>query len=74
MLEDLNFKYQDALNTFQQNRSNVTKREVEKLNSELEALYDQRVEGIIVRSKARWHEHGEKNSKYFLNLEKCNRI
>lgn len=74
LLEDLNFKYQDALNTFQQNRSNVTKREVEKLNSELEALYDQRVEGIIVRSKARWHEHGEKNSKYFLNLEKCNRI
>lgn len=74
MLEDLNFKYQDALNTFQQNRSNVTKREVEKLKSELEALYDQRVEGIIVRSKARWHEHGEKNSKYFLNLEKCNRI
>ena len=74
LLEDLNFKYQDALNTFQQNRSNVTKREVEKLKSELEALYDQRVEGIIVRSKARWHEHGEKNSKYFLNLEKCNRI
>ena len=63
--EELNSKYQDALNRFQQNPSNDTKQEVEKLKSELEALYDQKVEGIIVRSRARWHEHGEKNSKYF---------
>ena len=34
----------------------------------------EKVEGIIVRSRARWHEHGEKNSKYFLNLEKRNSI
>lgn len=33
-----------------------------------------KVEGIIIRSRARWHEHGEKNSKYFLNLEKQNNI
>ena len=72
--EELNSKYQDALNRFQQNPSNVTKQEAEKLKSELEALYDQKVEGIIVRSRARWHEHGEKNSKYFLNLEKGNHI
>ena len=25
-----------------------------------------------MRSKARWYENGEKNSKYFLNLEKRN--
>ena len=74
--EELNSKYQDALNRFQQNLSNGTKQEVEKLKSELEALYDQKVEGIIhvVRSRACWHEHGEKNSKYYLNLEKRNHI
>ena len=72
--EELNCKYQDALNRFQQNPSNVTKQEAEKLKSELEALYDQKVEGIIVRSRARWHEHGEKKSKYFLNLEKRDHI
>ena len=33
-----------------------------------------KVERIIIRSRARWHEHGEKNSKYFLNLEKRNNI
>jgi len=25
-----------------------------------------------VRSRARWYEHGERNSKYFYNLEKRN--
>ena len=33
-----------------------------------------KVEGIIIRARARWHEHGEKNSKYFLNFEKRNHI
>ena len=37
-------------------------------------MYDKKVEGIIIRARARWHEHGEKNSKYFLNLEKRNHI
>ena len=40
--------------------------EIEKLKREIETLYDEKVEGIIVHSRARWHEHGEKNSKYFL--------
>ena len=37
-------------------------------------MYEEKVEGTIVRSRARWHKHGEKNSKYFLNLEKRNHI
>ena len=28
------------------------------------------IEGLIIRSRARWHEIGEKTSSYFLNLEK----
>ena len=30
-------------------------------------------EGIILRSKVNWYEHGEKSSQYFLNLEKRNK-
>ena len=30
-------------------------------------------EGIILRSKVNWYEHGEKFSRYFLNLEKRNK-
>ena len=47
---------------------------MERYKSELELMYDKKVEGLIIRVRARWHEHGEKNSKYFLNLEKRNHI
>ena len=72
--EELNFKYQDALNKFQENPSEITRLEMDKFKNGLETLYDERVEGIAVRARARWHEHGEKSSKYFLNLEKRNNI
>ncbi|KAL9961456.1 hypothetical protein ACROYT_G030398 [Oculina patagonica] len=72
--EELNARHQDMLRKFQENPCETTRLETEKLKSELEALYDEKVEGIIIRSRARWHEHGEKNTKYFLNLEKRNNI
>lgn len=28
----------------------------------------------MVRARARWHEHGKRSSKYFLNLEKRNHV
>ena len=37
-------------------------------------MYDKKVEGIIIRSRARWYKHCEKNSKYSFNLEKRNHI
>ena len=40
----------------------------------LEAFYNEKLNGVIIRARARWHEHGEKSSKYFLNLEKRNHI
>ena len=49
-------------------------RSTEKCKQDFEALYEEKVEGIILRARARWHEHGEKNSKYFLNLEKRNHV
>ena len=40
----------------------------------MERLYEEKVERIFVRSRACWHEHREKNSKYFLNFEKRNSV
>ena len=40
----------------------------------METFYEKKVEGIIIRSRARWYEHGERSSKYFLNLEKRNHV
>jgi len=57
---------------FQANPCNNTRLALEKCKQGFEALYEEKAEGIILRARARWHEHGEKNSKYFLNLEQRN--
>jgi hypothetical protein len=44
---------------------NATKMEIEYYNNE-------KANGILIRSKADWAEFGEKNTKFFLNLEKRN--
>ena len=40
----------------------------------LEQYYNHITEGIILRSKVKWYEEGERNSKYFLSLEKRNKV
>ena len=37
---------------------------------ELENIYDKKDEGAKIRSKCEWYQHGEKLTKFFLNLEK----
>ena len=34
-------------------------------------LSERKTKGAIIRSRVRWYEHGERNTKYFVNLEKC---
>jgi hypothetical protein len=46
--------------------------ELASVKRELEDCNKEKLEGTIFRSKCEWAEHGEKNSKYFLNLEKYN--
>ena len=40
----------------------------------MELEYDKIAKGTIVRSKVQFYEEGEKCTKYFLNLEKSNKI
>lgn len=60
-------------------RENLRLTQINDLNSsrlreakeKLEEFYDEeRVRGLIIRSRARWHELGEESTKYFLTLEK----
>ena len=37
--------------------------------AELEQIHNHIANEIILRSKVRWYEEGEKNNKYFLSLE-----
>ena len=52
-------------------QENVAK--LEALKAEYEREYDYIVRGSIIRSRATWFEQGERNSKYFLNLENNNK-
>ena len=44
--------------------------EAECVRPKLQKIAENKTKGAIIRSKARWYEHGERNSKYFMNLEK----
>ena len=38
--------------------------------NKLEQIYEEKANGVKIRSKCEWYEFGEKSSKFFLNLEK----
>ena len=40
--------------------------------NELNLIYDPITEGLQIGSKWNWHRHGEKSTKFFLNLKKSN--
>ena len=44
------------------------------LNNELEKIREQKMQGVLLRSRAKWVEEGEKITSYFCNLEKRNYI
>ena len=43
---------------------------MDSLEADLNKIIDQETAGLIVRSRIKWAEQGEKSSKYFCNLEK----
>ncbi len=60
--------------SFTQNPTDINKEKLLSKQQELERIYEERAKGAIIRSRARWTELGEKNTKYFLNLEKRNHV
>jgi len=46
--------------------------ELEACKEEYDQCQKDKAQGAIIRSKAKWAEYGEKNSKFFLQLEKRN--
>jgi hypothetical protein len=48
--------------------------ELNKIKTELIGLREKRMEGVLLRSRARWIADGEKVTKYFCALEKRNYV
>jgi hypothetical protein len=64
-LEQISIQLAENPNTESQNR-------YYEIQTELKQYEENKIKGMIIRSKAEWHEHGEKSTKYFYNLEKQN--
>ncbi len=73
-LFELEKKFKIAEEALNSNPCNATQTVWENLKFELNEYYDHDSQGVYVRSRADWMEKGEKNNKYFLNLEKSNKI
>ena len=71
-LEQTIAKLEDDLDNRYANNPQLSNLE-EQLNKkklELENIIESRTKGAILRSKTKWYNKGEKNTKYLLNLEK----
>ena len=63
-------KIDHLINQIKTDRSKENISPLYHLRAELNKIDEYKTKGAIIRSRTRWHEFGEKNTKYFLNLEK----
>lgn len=64
----------EAKSAFENNPIDLNATYYNEARAKLENFLEVKTKGVIVRARARWHEHGEKSNKYFLTLEKRNHI
>jgi len=67
-------EYEEATQCFEKDPSDYNRSRLNEIKEKLELFYEEKTNGIIVRARACWHEHGERRTKYFLNLEKRNHV
>jgi len=68
-------EYDEATSLFVNDPSASNRLRLDECKEKLALLYQEKVEGVIVRARARWHEHGEKSTKcFFWNHEKTNHV
>ena len=65
---------ENKLKTLENSPSFVNNPEYVETNEKLDKIYQEKANGIRIRSKCNWYEHGEKYSKFFLNLEKSRAV
>ena len=72
--KSLQEEYAKAKHNFESEPNNLHANILNSVKDTMELFYEEKVKGIIIRARARWHEQGEKSTKYFLNLDKRNHI
>ena len=67
---DLQEELSKAKSKLENNPNDHNKTYYNVVQGRLESFYEEITKGVIIRAHAKWHEHGEKSTKYFLNLKK----
>ena len=68
----LMLKVENAQEQHDEDKTEQSAFRLQKCKEDLENARKPLIEGLIVRSRTKWHEEGERSSKYFLGLEKRN--
>ncbi len=55
-----------------ENDTDDVRNNIEHRENELKILREEKVNGILIRAKAKWEVEGERNTKFFCNLENKN--
>ena len=71
---NLQREFQKAKQIFDSDPNDINANAHNSTKETLELLHEEKLQGIIIRARARWWEHGEKSTKYFLHLEKRNHV
>ena len=69
---DLAKKLNKLEQEFSNNPCDNIAKDIHECKTNMESLYSYKTKGCIIRSRAKCVEFGEKNSRYFINLEKRN--
>ena len=71
---NLQREFEKAKQIFDSDPDDINANALNSTKEKLEPLYEKKIQGIIIRARARWWKHGEKSTKYFFNLEKRNHV
>ena len=71
---DLQEESTKAKSKLENNTNDHNKTYYNVVQEKLESFYEEKTKGVVIRARARWHEHGEKSTKCFLHLEKRNHV
>ena len=72
--KSLQTAYEEAKTLYEADPTDLNQNRLNEAKETFELFYEQKIAGVIIRARARWHEHGERSTKYFLNLEKRNNV
>ncbi|KAK3104781.1 hypothetical protein FSP39_009989 [Pinctada imbricata] len=62
----------NEIRIMEENESDDNINQIQDKKAELQVIREKKIEGSIIRSRAKWLNEGEKPSNYFLNLESRN--